>query len=92
MSPIVAFRILSDGMVNGTLQQRSSIDSTKVQYYQHCRNVIFRPVMILIIYNNMNVCMVITYSKSKNQPSKVVNPARGQLNRKNVFFPVPVRG
>ena len=27
------------------------------------------------------VCMVITHSKSKDQPSKVANPARGQLNR-----------
>ena len=35
--------------------------------------------------------MVITYSKGKDQPGKVVNPARGQLNRENVFFPVPVR-
>ena len=29
----------------------------------------------------MYVCMVITYSKGKDQPSKVANPARGQLNR-----------
>ena len=29
--------------------------------------------------------MVITYSKSKDQPGKVVNPARGQLNRENEF-------
>ena len=27
------------------------------------------------------VCMVITYSKSMDQPGKVANPARGQLNR-----------
>ena len=36
----------------------------------------------------MYVCMVITYSKSKDQPRKVANPARGQLNRggkKNVL-------
>ena len=32
------------------------------------------------------------YYQSIDQPVKVVNPARGQLNReKNVFFPVPVR-
>ena len=37
------------------------------------------------------VCMVITYSKSKDQPGKVTNPARGQLNRENEYFPVPVR-
>ena len=29
------------------------------------------------------VCMVITYSKSMDQPGKVANPARGQLNREN---------
>ena len=35
--------------------------------------------------------MVITYSKSKDQPGMVANPARGQLNRKNELFPVPLR-
>ena len=40
----------------------------------------------------MYVCMVITYSKSKDQPGKkVANPARGQLNKENEYFPVPVR-
>ena len=39
----------------------------------------------------MYVCMVITYSKRKDQPGKVANPARGQLNRENEFFPVRVR-
>ena len=29
------------------------------------------------------VCMVITYSKSMDQPGKVANPARGQLKREN---------
>ena len=29
-------------------------------------------------------------SKSMNQPGKVANPARGQLNRKNEYFPVRV--
>ena len=32
-----------------------------------------------------------TYSKSMDQPGKVANPARGQLNRQNEYFPVPVR-
>ena len=32
-----------------------------------------------------------TYSKSIDQPVKVANPARGQLNRKNEHSPVPVR-
>ena len=35
--------------------------------------------------------IVITYSKGKDQPGKVANPARGQLDRENEFFPVPVR-
>ena len=32
-----------------------------------------------------------TYGKSMDQPGKVANPARGQLNKKNLYFPVPVR-
>ena len=36
------------------------------------------------------VCMVITYSKSIDQPGKVANPARGQLNRENEYFSVRV--
>ena len=31
------------------------------------------------------------YSKNKDQPGKVANPARGQLKRENDFSPVPVR-
>ena len=39
-----------------------------------------------------HVCMVITYSKGKDQPGKVGNnPARGQLNKGNEYFPVLVR-
>ena len=32
-----------------------------------------------------------TYSMSMDQPGKVANPARGQLNRENEHSPVPVR-
>ena len=32
-----------------------------------------------------------TYIKGKDQPGKVANPARGQLNREIVVFPVRVR-
>ena len=39
----------------------------------------------------MYACMVITYSTSNDQPGKVANPARGQLNRENECFPVLVR-
>ena len=31
------------------------------------------------------------HSTGKDQPGKVVNPARGQLKRETVFFPVSVR-
>ena len=37
------------------------------------------------------ICMVITYSNGQDQPGKAANPARGQLNRENEYFPVPVR-
>ena len=30
--------------------------------------------------------MIDTYSKGRDQPGKVANPARGQLNRENDFF------
>ena len=32
-----------------------------------------------------------TCSKSMDQPGKVASPARGQLNRKNEYFPVRLR-
>ena len=32
-----------------------------------------------------------TYSKSMDQPDKVASPARGQLDRKNEYFPVRVQ-
>ena len=35
--------------------------------------------------------MVITFSKGNDQPGKVANPARGQLDRENELFLVPVR-
>ena len=34
--------------------------------------------------------MIIIYSRGKVKPGMVANPARGQLNRENVFCPVPV--
>ena len=38
----------------------------------------------------MYVSMAITCSKSMDPPGKVANPARGQLNEENEYFPVPV--
>ena len=33
---------------------------------------------------------MVTHSKSMDQPGKVANPARGQLNRESEHFPVRV--
>ena len=56
-------------------------------YYVACYRYAF--VFALLWYT---LCMVITYKqKGKDQPGKVVNPARGQLNREeNEYFPVTV--
>ena len=45
---------------------------------------IISPVGVLCVYGH-------TYSKSMDQPGKVANPARGQLNRENEYFSVRVR-
>ena len=42
-------------------------------------NRVIKVIYIYIYYT------VILYSKGKDQPGKDVNPARGQLNRENVF-------
>ena len=39
----------------------------------------------------LNIMYGHTYSKIMDQPGKVANPARGQLNRESEYFPVPVR-
>ena len=42
--------------------------------------------MCVCMFVCMYVCIVITYnSKSMDQPGKVANPARGQLDRKNEY-------
>ena len=46
---------------------------------------------ITVVLYCMYVCMVTTYSKVRDQPGKVANPSRGQLNTENEHFPVPVR-
>ena len=52
-----------------------------------------RKIVPYLLFMNLVciVCMVITYGKGKDQPGKVANPARGQPNKENDFFPVPVR-
>ena len=47
--------------------------------------------LVPTLKRNALLCMYgHTYRKSIDQPGKVVNPARGQLNRENEYFPVPV--
>ena len=47
--------------------------------------------------NSMYVCMYVCMyvwshiQQSMDQPGKVANPVRGQLNRENEYSPVPVR-
>ena len=53
-------------------------------------------IFMLDIGHKTNLCMYVcmygdTNSKSKDQPDKVASPARGQLNRKDEYFPVRVR-
>ena len=45
-----------------------------------CIYYIYIYIYICDYYSGMYICMVITYSKDKNQPGKVANPARGQLS------------
>ena len=67
------------GMVEARLVNVKNTQHTHTHTHTHCR--------ILFFF----VCMVITYSKGKDQPGKVTNSARDQLNRENIFFAVPVR-
>ena len=41
------------------------------------------------MYKCIHVWSHIYCSKSMDQPGKVANPARGQLNRENEYFPLP---
>ena len=47
-------------------------------------NPMYLPLPLAVLYD-----MVITCSKSMDQPGKVANPARGQLNRENEHSPCP---
>ena len=49
-----------------------------------------RPTSLLYLLPSDKVCMVITYIKSKDQPGKIDNPARGELNKEKLYFPVRV--
>ena len=59
--------------------KRSSMESQGQQY-----NIGEKPIVILYTNINHHVCVYgHTYRKSMNQPGKVANPARGQLNKRN---------
>ena len=52
----------------------------------------FNIVMFLVFLDMYVVCIYgHTFSKSMDQPGKVANPTRGQLNRENEYFPGRVR-
>ena len=81
-TPVVDVHRRSNGIQNN--QQYTVVISESVVLKLLCTNSI-------IICTRYVCCLVITYSKSNNQPGEVANPVRGQLNRENEFFPVPVR-
>ena len=48
--------------------------------------------ILKVLATCMYVCIYgHTFSKSTDQPGKVANPARGQLNRGKNYFPVPIQ-
>ena len=60
--------------------------------FLHLPSAVFALVfrLLIIMYVCVYVCMVThTYSKSMDQPCKVANPARGQLNNKYFNIPCP---
>ena len=83
---------------SGTFQHHhhltSSADTSVPTFAPNSENasLIYRAVY-LALPNTMNLeCLYDhTYSKSMDQPGKVANPARGQLNRENEHFPVRIR-
>ena len=86
-SPCMEMRIcrtfsLRDGVFLSTLSPRAGYLTSAYLYEISINRV------------KIDVCMVwshFSYSNSMDQPGKVANPARGQLNRENEDFAVPVR-
>ena len=80
-----------------TLKSLQVSISTRTDHSSYCstEHVIIHRGMNTVqaeVGGSYTVCMYgHTYSKSKDQPGKAVNPARGQLNRENEYLPVPVR-
>ena len=84
--------VILDGSYNSTeytlLQGHTELYHVAPTYLVSLRRV---PWVVLTSYvyslPGMYVCMYgHIYSKSKDQPRKVANPARGQLNRENKYY------
>ena len=75
------------GLLSLTHAQRSQQQSGQITPQSILTN---RPKFLKAI-RHTEVCGVIIYSKGEDQPGKVVNPAYGQLMRKNEHFSVAIR-
>ena len=62
----------------------SMFKSSRTEYYFCLHKNVSQDYVCMYVYGH-------TYSKSMDQPGKVANPARGQLNRENEYFSVRVR-
>ena len=83
---------------------RAVLTATLLIFVLFCRFLSFwRFCLVFVFYGVVGTCRcssdfflstrprIIYSSKSMDQPDKVASPARGQLNRKNEYFPVRVR-
>ena len=55
-----------------------------------CRSVLLKSMVGVLTCTHSNHMYGHTYSKSMDQPGKVANPARGELNTENEYFSVRV--
>ena len=77
----------------------SSLDQTKPKTTRLQKGLLQKKVscgMVLVVSTMLhekccNTVLQIGAPQSMDQPGKVANPARGQLNMEIDFFPVPVR-
>ena len=81
------FRLRANLPESRTLREH---DPTSTAKYPMLRRPSPDPAFYAIL--TLYVCMYgHTYGKGMDQPGKVASPARGQLNRKNEYFPIRVR-
>ena len=73
---------------SGQLEKDPIHNNNAEKYSSGVRNLDEMTVLLSVVY----VCMYShAYNKSLDQPGKVANPARGQLNRENEYSPLRVR-